>query len=346
MTRLGGLFGHPHADLILDWFDVSGYRVANPDVEATAPSWARHETAEYHFVHTGYGERRVYCPQLLRGFDDAYYRRQLPDEGRGQTSGELRRHWLYEGVFEGKAPNEPTDAALASHVHLFNMGRVASHSLDQVLIERGLVNVVHTHSNHEFVDAYQGCSLTYRQLVMVKALECGRPAVLFVSGVRDPVDWAVSSVARSAQFGETSLPGRPEDLVEAVRRWIGYGLSWFRHRYHQGIDVYAHPFDPLEGLAVIDSGRTRVVLYRVDKLDHLGQQLGRLLGVGPFTVPRVNERHPPGSPDALTLLRELRFPGDLWEAVRRSPYVRHFFADEEVRQMEERWLAGNRRGRS
>jgi hypothetical protein len=339
MTPLGGLFGHPHADLILDWLDVTGYRAENPDVEAAAPAWARHEAAEYHFVHTGFDERRVYCPEMLRGFDDAYYRRQLPDDGGGRGPGELRQHWLYEGVFEGKASNEPTDAALDSRVHLFNMGRVGSYSLARALGERGLVNVIHTHSNHEFAQAYRGCGLTYRQLAMVKALESGRPAVVFVSGVRDPVDWSLSSIARSGQSGETRRPGGPQELLAAVRGWIGHGLSWFRHRYHQGIDVYAHAFDPREGLGVIDSGRTRVVLYRVDKLDRLGPRLGRLLGLGTLAVPRVNESAP--AADGPGRSAGLRVPAELWEVVARSPYVRHFFAPDEIRDMEERWLATN-----
>jgi hypothetical protein len=292
------------------------------------------EDAEYHFVHTGFDERRVYCPQLIRAFNGQYYRSQLPPEFARATQYELFGHWLYEGVFDGLAPNESTDAALDTRFHVFNPGRVGSYAVVQALQDAGQTNIVHAHSNFEFSRSYRGTCLTYEQLLMVKALDTRRPPVTIICGVRDPFEWAVSAVLRSVEHAAIPRPATPLEAIWHIRRNVGRLLHWFRHAFFQDLDVYGTAFDPERGYATIDKGRTRVLLYRADKLTSLSSALGDQLRLPRFHVQRVNES---SARDVFEDLAQ-QLPPDLCEAVITSPYAAHFFTERERRDMEARWL--------
>src|SRR4029079_4243310 len=85
------------------------------------------EALLYHFVNTGFYERRIYRPHLLRGFHADYYREQLPHELRELSDGELHAHWAYSGVFRGLAGSEATSAALDSPFQVFSLRRGGLH---------------------------------------------------------------------------------------------------------------------------------------------------------------------------------------------------------------------------
>jgi hypothetical protein len=328
---LTGAFGHPYARLIRDWFDPSGYLLDNADVSSSFPASQAAEAAEFHFLNTGFRERRIYCPQLLRGFDRHYYRTQLSEPSSNLATYELFGHWLYDGIFQGLAGNEVTDQALDTDVHVFGMGRVASYSIVAALERRGFSHLVHAHSGYEFIQFFPGCCLTYRQLVSVKALETFRPPITFLSGVRDPFAWFLSTVERSLQAGEVPCALTPEGLADHCRERVGHALNWFDHEYFQGVDVFAHPFDAERGAALLQKGRTQVILYRVDKLESVSRDIARWLGLSSLEIPWTNAA--PGA----TVHAGFRVSDELWDAVSRSAYMRHFFSDAERAAMASRW---------
>jgi hypothetical protein len=330
-AALAGPYGHPHVDLILKWFDANGYLSINPDVHPNQPVGSGVESAEYHFVYTGFGERRLYSPQLVRYFDAAYYRPQLGAPEREIGDYALMQHWVYEGIFNGLAASAATGMALDSVVHLLTMSQVGEGTLARSLAEAGLAGVVTTSGNHDFAASFPGCCMTYEQLVTLKALDSVRRPLVFVSGVADPIDWSLASIAKGVEKGDLAAPGSAE-LTQLLRHRVGHCLSWFRHGYHQGIDVYRQPFDAERGLGIIDRGRTRVILYRADRAAASAGAIRSTLGLRSLRIPDETSGAPTITP------ADFHVPQDLWEAVATAPYTRHFFTERELHAMEARWL--------
>lgn len=340
MSALDGLYAHPHWPLIVEWFDPSGYLDIHEDLQAAGYTIREPERLTYHFLNQGFLERRIYRPQLVRSFDYDFYRAQRGARGQALNERELQQHWVYEGVFAGLAPTDVTQAALSSPFQVFNMGRVGSQAVVQALAGTGLTNVIHTHSDYEFGQSYAGSALTFSQLLQVKHFCAGSNPPRIISGVRDPIDWALSAIWRSASVGDQKLPRDVRSVLAHVRRTLGAGLNWFRHRYFVDLDVYEYPFDREAGFAIIEQGRTRVLLYRLDRLPHFRPALEEFTGVAGLALGTVDRSSGSAQRHRLeTVLRIARLPEDLLNEIYESRYARHFFTPTARAEMRERWLA-------
>ena len=339
MSALEGFYGHPHWNLILEWFDPSGYLELHEDLRQAGYRIEEPERLTYHFINQGFLERRIYSPQLVRHFDYDFFQRQLGASGQELTKYELMQQWVYEGIFQGLAPSEATEAALASPIQVFNMGRVGSQSLVRALLAAGATNVIHTHSEYEFGISYLGTVVTFSQLIQIKHLSENVPAPCLISGVRDPVSLALSAVGRSARVGDQMLPSDAKSLLNRVRLVLGGVLNWFAHNYFVGLNVYEHHFDQEMGWGLVDHGRSRVLLYRLDRLPQLGPVLKELTCVAGIDLPRVDVSS--GSDEQRRLekwLREAPLSDELLGEVYDSRYARHFFTPAERAERRDHWL--------
>lgn len=340
MSLFEGLYGHPHWNLIVQWFDPTGYLDLHEDLQTAGYRIQDPEPLIYHFVNQGFLERRIYRPQLVRHFDFDFYRRQLGVSGKGLTNYELMQHWVYDGIFRGLSPSEATEAALSSPFQVFNMGRVGSQSVVQALLAAGATNVIHTHSEYEFRINYLGAVTTFSQLIQIKHLSAKVPSPRFISGVRDPMSWALSAVGRSARVGDQALPSDSQSLLSRVRLVLGSALNWFAHNYFIGLNVFEHQFDQELGWAFVDHGRSRLLLYRLDRLPQLGPALKEFTGVAELHLPRVDVSS--GSDEQRRLegwLRDAAIPEELLREVYDSDFARHFFTPAERTDQLDRWLA-------
>lgn len=325
-----GFYGHPFSDLIRKWFDPKGYLEFYPDLLALLTRPHDHESLLYHFVNTGFYERRIYNPQLLRTFDADYYRSQLNGEAAEFGDGKLQAHWLYEGIFRGLAGSEATGAAFDSPFQVFNIGRVGSHSIVDALAKSGIANVIHTHSDFEFSHAYRGCCLTFSQLMEVKLRIQNRPPVFVISGVRDPVGWLLSVVARLTDRGEFTLKDlSPLRLTSQLRSQVRFMLDFFGNALLSRFEVFSRGFDAKVGLGVYASGRNKLLIYRVDRLAGLAPAIGKMLGLQKFEIPLSNRSSGVIDRGLADSIWKMLFEDGFADTVLASDYVRQFFESDE-----------------
>ena len=329
---LPSLYQSPHAERILREFRWREYLIANPDV---AKACADEAAAFSHFFHQGYYERRIFDPQRLSGFDPGYYRGRYPELALASDA-EAQVHYCYAGWYEHRVPNRDTAWLHDADLHVFQMGKVGSHSIASALQASGYPGrVVHLHWVTDVVTGYPSNRLPYANL-LVHARE--RP-VKVISAAREIISWTLSSLFQYHGSGVAN----PVDAVAMVeeRFWqlCRNGLDWFDHRYFCGLDVYAHPFDHDAGCTRIAHGGIDLLVYRQEDLPRLGAPLAEFMALDGFSLSNHNVGGEKGYSGVYAqVMREFRLPGHLLAPIYDSPYMRHFYSDAERERGYARWV--------
>lgn len=329
---------HPHYRKIIEWFSPGDYISFHKDLEHWGPPHFRYEEALYHYCHQGFLERRIYCPQLLRHFDPEYYRAQLSGEAKDWTQYELRQHWVYIGVFDGLAANTVTAAALSSKYKVFNMGRVGSYTVVDALKAAGTQNIIHTHTEAEFGSSYQTSSLRFPQLIFVQSITDKRPKSHFITGVRDPMDFAISSVKRTAQMDPSRWDVESKILGQTVAKMMKHCLEWFDHNYHLNINPYDFPFDADAGYGIIQRKEANILLYRTERMNELEPIFRKFTGVPHLTIAHSNSSKAHVAQMVDSALSQFSIPPELVEMAYSSRFARHFLNAAERDAGLKRWL--------
>jgi hypothetical protein len=296
-----------------------------------------------HFVAQGWMERRSYSRFFYSFIDPEHYSQKYSDLGFAH-SGEAISHWMYFGVYENKIPNSVTQAFFDAPVHLFQMGKVGSKSIEKSLISAGHDHLIpHLHWANEMIQSYPDCFYSYEEI-----LSLPRPKpVKFISGIRDPIERVVSGLFESAESAKSSLEiGELKELVDSGVKSLGRVLAdtvdpilrWFDHRYFCDLDVYGQSFDVSKGCGVIDGAAASVFLYRVDKLSNCWTPLSEFVGL-PLKPVRTNEAEKKMYSALYNeALSKVRFPREFMEYVVGSRYCQTFFDERERKAMEVRYL--------
>ena len=244
------LFQSPHAERILRDFRWREYLLANPDVAATGDDEAH---AVHHFFYKGYYERRIFDPKRLDGFDPGFYRERYPELALAHDA-EAQIHYCYQGWYELRIPNRDSAWLYDADLHVFQMGKVGSHTISSGLQQAGYAGrVIHLHWVTDLVHGYPSNRLPYSR-ILVHEREC---PVKVISGVREIVSWAISG--HFQYLGDALLNVRDAVAMVEDHFWAACqdGLRWFDHRYFCDLDVYASPFDHAAGASRILHGGDR-----------------------------------------------------------------------------------------
>lgn len=326
------LFQSPYAERILRDFRWREYLLANPDVAATGNDEAH---AFRHFFYQGYYERRIFDPKRIHGFDPGFYRERYPELGLANDA-EAQIHYCYQGWYELRVPNHDSAWLYDADLHVFQMGKVGSHTISRGFQDAGYDGkVIHLHWVTDLVHGYPSNRLPYSRLLVH---ERERP-VKVISGVREIVSWAISG-----QFqyqGGALLNVRDAVAMIEERFWIACqdGLRWFDHRYFCDLDVYASPFDHASGFSRIQHGGLDLMIYRQEELSRLGPAFASFLELPDFAIGAANVG---SAKKYATLYREIvrrfRLPGNLLSSLYDSPFMRHFYSDDERQQAYDRWV--------
>jgi len=332
MPWLPTLFQNPYADQILTGFRWRAYLRANPDVAEVAPDEA---AALRHFYYSGYYERRIPDRARLRGFDAPFYRERYPGLGLASDA-EAQIHYCYLGQFEGRAPNAYEAWHQDADLHVFQMGKVGSHSIAAALEAAGTSRkVIHLHWVSDFHLGEGSLRTPYRQLLLRE-----RAAPLqVISASREIVSWTLASLFQYFGDGLASLD-EVRHLVEVrFLETAQGGLTWFDHRYFCGLDVYATPFPHGAGVVRIAHPGLDLLVYRQENLPGLSAALGDFLSTPGFTLGHHNVG---GAKGYSALYREFRrgfrLPGNVVATLYDSPYMRHFYSHDERDQAYRRWV--------
>lgn len=240
--------------------------------------------AVLHFVSRGLKEGRAYSPYLLYFIDPEFYISRYPELAL-ESPGDALRHWMYFGAFENKVPNPVTNMFLDSGVHLFQMGKVGSKSIESALKAAGYSGLLpHLHWSNEMVITYPGVFYSYQEIVEQRRDK----KLIFISGVRDPLERVFSGMFQSANDPESSLTlkllsdlsvASLEELRPKVSINLERVLNWFDHGYYVGLNVYDYPFDKEIGYSIIKRGNITVFLYRLEALDRCWEALSEVVGL-------------------------------------------------------------------
>lgn len=323
-----------YGDLAAD-FRWRDYLAANPDVGAGVAPESLADTARHHFFHQGIQEGRIFDPDRIAILDPAYYRQRYPELGLLDDA-EAQRHYCYRGHHELRYANRDTEWLAEADLHVFQMGKVGSHSIAQALQAVSGIKVVHAHWMVDFHTAHPSCSLPYSYLLNRKR---DRP-LRIVSATRDIVSWALAGLFQVV----------PDDCIcdQAIEEWVDLrfwevcrsGLEWFDHGYFQGLDVYAQDFQPSLGYQIIRHGDSSVLIYRVEDLERVSPHLAEFVGAPQLSIDRRNQGSRKGYAETYARVRKhFRLPGNLLGQLLDSRFMSHFYAESERQALFERWVA-------
>lgn len=327
------LFQSPYAERILRDFRWREYLLANPDVAANGNDEAH---AFRHFFYQGYYERRIFDPKRIHGFDPGYYRERYPELGLANDA-EAQIHYCYQGWYELRVPNRDSAWLFDADLHVFQMGKVGSHTISRGLQDAGYDGkIIHLHWVTDLVHGYPSNRLPYSRILVH---ERERP-VKVISGAREIVSWAISG---QFQYQGGALINVRDAVAMIEERFWGAcqdGLRWFDHRYFCDLDVYASPFDHASGFTRIEHGGIDLLIYRQEDLSRLGPTFASFLDLPEFAIGADNV----GSGKRYaTLYREIvrrfRLPGNLLSTLYDSPFMRHFYSDDERQRAYDRWVS-------
>lgn len=329
------LYQSPYAERILRDFRWREYLLANPDVAATGDGEAH---AFGHFFHQGYYERRIFDPKRLDGFDPGYYRQRYPDIALANDA-EAQIHYCYQGWYEKRVPNRDSAWLYDADLHVFQMGKVGSHTISDALQNAKYGGrVIHLHWVTDLIHGYPSNRLPYSS-ILVHPRE--RP-VKVISAAREIVSWALSGLFHHHGASTVNIADAIAMVEERFWNHCQDGLRWFDHRYFCDLDVYAHPFDHASGWGRIQHDGIDLLLYRQEDLPRLEMPLAKFLDVDTLRFSQHNVGDDKGYADLYRrVMREFRLPGNLLSSLYDTPYMRHFYSDAERERAYARWVREN-----
>jgi hypothetical protein len=287
-----------------------------------------------HNIRRGRLEGRVYNQRILQYLDPSFYRLAYPELGLKDHI-DAQKHWLYDGVFQKKAPNSVTNQIMESCIHLFQMGKVGSKSIEEALRNAGYAqHIMHLHFANEMITTYPDCYYSYPEIINNSAND-----IFFIAGVRDPIGRILSGWIESTKSHASTMNlGRLEELINdrdrleaSIAREVDIIADWFCHSFFCNLDVYSKPFDQEKGFVVISGARHKVFVYRIDKLDGLWGELSIFLGLD-LSCTRINETKLKGrrEQEIQNKLKTIKLSGEIIDMAFNNRYARHFWSADDI----------------
>ncbi len=328
---------HPRARELLEAFEIDAYLRINADL---LDAGVTNETALEHFAEHGYRQRRIFSQLLHDTVDPAFYRKEYPELGLNDDH-EAITHYAYIGRYEDRVPNTFTKNELESSVHLFQMGKVGSKTIQDAVERAGGSECIHLHWADVYHDERPILGIHYSRILNQHR---SHPTNVVV-GVRDPFERVVSGYFQEAESlsikkNMNDKGAALEQLRDRFARDAWVICNWFDHNFYCGLDIHDHPFNPELGYSVIEHNNIRVFLYRVDVLNQLQQPLAEFLDLPKLTLGKKNTG---GDKLYAQVYKEVsdqfRVPHEIASKLIESKYAKHFFSDAELSQMVETWSA-------
>ena len=329
--ELPTFYQFPFSGNIIRDFRWREYLAANPDVAEAGGGEAE---AFAHFFHQGYYERRIFDPKRLDGFDPGFYRKRYPELALTSDAA-AQVHYCYQGWYEQRVPNSDSAWLSDARLHVYQMGKVGSHSIADALLASGYEGgVVHAHWMTDIMTAFPGNRLCYSRILVHDRDE----PVRVISATREIVSWTLSTLFQ--YHGDRMLNAADAKVLIEERFWnqCKNVLQWFDHQYYCGLDVYAHPFNSEEGYTRIRHPGMDLMIYRQEDLPRLDKPIADFLGLPEL---RFRARNVGGSKAYssiyASILRNTRLPAALLDEIYDTPFMRHFYSDAERDKARARW---------
>lgn len=287
-----------------------------------------------HFIRRGYLERRSYNRYFYSYIDGDFYKKKYPELNL-QSSEEAVFHWNYFGAFENRIPNCVTDDLIKSSIHLFQMGKIGSKSIQKALVVAGHSQLIpHLHFASEILQTYPDCFYTYNEVINLST-----NPILFVSGVREPISRIISGIIESSADPKSSITiesvfeliNNREKLEDHIYKDSEIIINWFDHKYYSNIDIYKYGFDKNRGYQEYKGDKHRVFVYRYDKLSHLWSRLSEACSLSlESQLENISSENNPQAQYIHDKICKTGISVDLLEKIYKSKYCQYFFTDDEI----------------
>lgn len=287
-----------------------------------------------HFLHRGKIEGRSYNRYINSYIDGHFYKLKYPKLNL-KSAADAVVHWNYFGVYQLKIPNSVTDEILNSEIHLFQMGKVGSKSIESALMTSGCKGIIpHLHFASDLFQIYPDCFYSYPEVVAMSS-----NPIKFIAGVREPISRVYSGIIESIVDPKSSLTFEiinekihsKKAFEEFIFNQSTLVLDWFEHNFFSDIDVYSHPFDKKLGFGCCEGDRNTLFVYRLDKLSTLWNELSNFTGyqLNPTVANVIEDK----SYELVSLYKKMMgfcLSKPLLDRVYNSGYCQHFFSENEI----------------
>jgi hypothetical protein len=307
-------------------FDVDFYKNHEHQAGIQDLKHLSNQEALIHFAERGYIESRIYNKFFYSYIDPKFYRNRYPELNL-KSADEAIRHWMYFGVYEKRVPNSVTQQLRDANIHLFQMGKVGSKSIEMAMKNAGHKELIpHLHWANEIIFSYQNSYYDYDEIINYDK----NKEILFISGLRDPIDRVFSGLFQSCgdpKSNETLLPdldGSLQDLLPRFTLDVEKIINWFDHGFFSGIDVYEYPFDKKLGYSIIKKNNITILLYRFDSIEKCFDVVSELTKLN-----LLNNHANRSSNKKNILIKKLYMNNELYAELKKivynSRYWNHFF---------------------
>lgn len=130
--------------------------------------------------------------------------------------------------------------------------------------------------------------------------------------------------------------------IPRARTNIQYApLTWFdvEMREALGIDIYHYPFPREKGYTTIQAGNIELLIFKAELAQQIKEQVcADFLGLANFQLVKRNAaRTTPYSTTYTRFIQNAPLPSSYVETMCQSKYMQHFYTDEEMQQVRDRW---------
>ena len=316
---------HPTLHGLIKHFDVDFYKNFKHFEGKSDLAHITNKEALVHFLRRGKIEGRAYNKWFYSFIDPAFYVTRYP-ELKLKTVQDIVRHWMYIGAIQKLVPNQVTQDLIDADIHLFNMAKVGSKSIEASLKAAGYKKLIpHLHWADDLAFSYEHSFYDYSEIINY---DTSKPRT-FISGVRDPAERVISGYFQSGEYNKTKNIS-DKLLLQKLSANVTQVVDWFSHKYFSDIDIYSYPFDKKLGYSIIKKNNITVFLYRHDCLKKSWTEIGLLTGLN------LQEKYENMSSDKIykNQMKGVLSNQELIKSLRRiaaeSKYMKHFFAEDTI----------------
>jgi len=123
-------------------------------------------------------------------------------------------------------------------------------------------------------------------------------------------------------------------------------LTWFDMEMKGvfGVDVFAEPFALEQGYQIYRSGRTALLLLKLEQLNHAAQPaFHEFMGLADFQLVRKNEASDKSYAEVYgAFMAQLCLPEAYIRRMYDSQFMRHFYSPQEIAAFEQKWTPINK----
>jgi hypothetical protein len=165
--------------------------------------------------------------------------------------------------------------------------------------------------------------------------------VTIISGVRDPFSRTISAFFEQCHhIGIDTEQAGCNVVYDSFEHYydLEASLNWFDKEIKNvfSIDIFSTPFDKEKGYQVIQKGKYKLFIYRLDHLNNLEEELRMFIGNEDFKIETTGETLVNESYSQLK--KEKRFTLNEFDKVMSSRYLNHFYTEEEIQLLKEKWV--------